>query len=243
MNELNAKGSRPLQGSVKGWPVIIVGTGETAAIALEYFRYDSPHEVVAFSTEAAHLSSKTYCELPVVPLEALADTYSPEEYQVFVAISATQLNQLRRRLYDIVKVAGYTCASYISSHAFVLGSVEIGENTFVQEHVALQAKTRVGNNVFLGSGTCIGHGTTVADDCYFGPGATVAGNSVVGRRVFVGAGSTIGNELSIAEDCIIGGGAVVLKDTVAGQVYLGNPARPTARHSSESWPGRVATPQ
>jgi sugar O-acyltransferase (sialic acid O-acetyltransferase NeuD family) len=193
---------------------------------------------VAFGTEAAHLTSETYCDLPVVALEELSGSYSPDEYQVFVAVSAIQLNRLRRRLYEAVKAAGYTCVSYVSSHAFVLGSVEIGENTFVQEHVALQSKVRVGNNVFLGSGSCVGHGTVVSDDCYFAPNATICGNCVVGRRVFVGAGSTIGNELSIAEDCVIGGGAVILKNTVANQVYLGNPARPTARQSSETWPAR-----
>jgi sugar O-acyltransferase (sialic acid O-acetyltransferase NeuD family) len=238
MDELRAGGRHPLQAAVKGQPVIIIGTGENGAVALEYFRYDSPHEVVAFSTEAAHLTSETYCELPVVPLEDLAKIYSPEEYQVFVAVSAVQLNRLRRRLYDAVKAVGYTCVSYVSSHAFVLGSVEIGENTFVQEHVALQARVRVGNNVFLGSGSCVGHGAVVADDCYFGPRATICGNCVVGRRAFIGAGSTVGHDLSIADDCVIGGGAVILKDTLAGQVYLGNPARPTARQSSETWPAR-----
>ena len=62
----------PLQAPLKGERIIIVGTGETAAFALEYFRHDTPHEVIAFSADAAFVTTGTYCNLPVVPLEELA---------------------------------------------------------------------------------------------------------------------------------------------------------------------------
>ena len=65
----------PLQELSKGERVVIVGTGETAAIAFEYFRHDTPHEVVAFSAEAPFITSEDYYGLPVVPLEELAIAY------------------------------------------------------------------------------------------------------------------------------------------------------------------------
>jgi sugar O-acyltransferase (sialic acid O-acetyltransferase NeuD family) len=230
----------PLQASAPGERVVIIGTGESAAVAFEYFRYDSPHEVVAFSADEKYVTSDTYRSLPLVPLEHLAESYSPSKYRAFVAVSAVELNRLRRRLYDAVKAAGFDCVSYVSSHAFVLGNVEIGENTFVQEHVALQYKVRIGNNVFLGSGACVGHGSVIGDDCYLGPQATVCGNCTVGHSVFLGANSCVGQEVTVAADCVVGGGAMILKDTVSHQVYLGNPARPTARETSQTWPARMA---
>src|SRR6516225_5520010 len=39
----------PLQELSEGERVVIIGTGDMAAIAFEYFRYDTPHKVVAFS--------------------------------------------------------------------------------------------------------------------------------------------------------------------------------------------------
>jgi sugar O-acyltransferase (sialic acid O-acetyltransferase NeuD family) len=228
-----------LQATSNGEKVVIVGTGESAAVAWEYFNYDSPHEVVAFSTETHCLTSDVYCGLPVVPLERIAEFYLPDKHQAFVAISPTGLNRLRRRLYDAVKAAGFTCISYVSSHAFVLPNVEIGENTFVQENTALQYRTRIGDNVFLGSGSCIGHSSVIEDDCYVGPHATVCGNCMVGRSSFLGANSCIAHTVSVAEDCVIGGGAVILKDTKARHVYLGNPGRPTSQNSFETWPAKM----
>jgi sugar O-acyltransferase (sialic acid O-acetyltransferase NeuD family) len=221
----------PLQDNVKGERVVIVGTGETAAFAHEYFSYDSPHEVVAFSAEAAFIADDVYCGLPVVPLEELAKTYPPTEYRAFVAVSLTELNRLRRRLFDAVKAAGFGFVSYISSHAFVLPSVEIGENAFVMENVSLEHRVRLGDNVFLGCGVCISHSSVMGDNCYAGPHAVVCGLSTVARGAFLGANCCIADGISVAEDCIIGAGAVVLKDTKPRQVYVGNPARPTGRDS------------
>src|SRR4051794_34083100 len=83
--------------------VVIVGVGETAEIAYEYFTHDSPHEVIAFSAEEAFVTGDAVCGLPVVPLEHLASTYDPTSVRAFVAVSSTQLNRLRRRLLDSVK--------------------------------------------------------------------------------------------------------------------------------------------
>lgn len=225
----------PLQAARRGERVVIVGTGETAAFAFEYFSYDSPHEVVAFSAESHSLPGGEFCGRPTVALEDLAKAYPPAGHRTFVAVSLTHLNRLRRRLYDAVKQAGFDCVSCVSSRAFILPSVVIGENVFVQEHVALQHNVRIGDNVFLGSGTVISHSSAVEDDCWFGPHATVAGFSTVGRGSFVGAGSCIANHLTVAPDCIVGAGAVILKDTGPRQVYLGNPARPVGRDSFDTF--------
>jgi sugar O-acyltransferase (sialic acid O-acetyltransferase NeuD family) len=227
-------GRHPLQAVSKGERIVIVGTGESGAVACEYFRYDTPHEVVAFSADAHLITSDTYYDVPVVPLGELAKLYPPEEYRTFVAVSMVRLNRVRRRLYDTVKAAGYNCVSYVSSHAFIMPSVEVGENTFVQENVALQPRVHIGDNVFLGSGTCIGHSGTVEDDCFTGPHVTVCGFTRIGRSSFLGAGSCIADELTVGEDNVISAGAVILKSTKPRQVYIGNPARPVGRDSFET---------
>lgn len=227
--------AHPLQTLSKGERVVIVGNGEQGAIALEYFTNDSPHEVVAFSADAQFIIADHYCGLPVIPFDQLAYTYPPSEYRTYVAVSSTQLNRVRRRLYDAVKALGYDCISYVSSHAFVVSNVEIGQNTFVHEHATLQHMVRLGNNVFIGTGTCIAHSSIIEEDCYFGPQAVVCGNCRIGRASFVGANSCIANDLSVAEDCVIGAGAVIHKDTLPDQVYLGNPARPTGHKSFDPY--------
>lgn len=221
----------PLQQISTSERVVIVGTGEWGATALEYLHYDTPHEVVAFSTEAPFVTDPAYCGLPVVPLDELATAYPPQEFRAFVAVSKTQLNRIRRRLFQTVKKAGYTCVSYVSSRAFILPSAQVGENVFVQENASIEFMTRLGDCVYVGAGTCVGHSSVVEDDCTLGPLVAIGGNCTIGSGSFLGAGCCTCDAVRIAEDCFIGAGAVVVKDTEPGKVYVGSPARPTARDS------------
>lgn len=48
--------------------LVLVGAGEFALIALEYFTWDSPYEVVAFAVDRGYITEPTIEGLPVVPL-------------------------------------------------------------------------------------------------------------------------------------------------------------------------------
>ncbi len=105
--------------------LVIVGDGEFGEIAYEYFTYDSEYEVVAFAVEKAYRTKDTLFGLPIVNVEDMEKEYSPKDYQIYVAVTYVKLNRVRRRLFDICKEKGYTGASYVSSHSFVLNNLEI----------------------------------------------------------------------------------------------------------------------
>lgn len=146
--------------------LVIVGDGETAEIAYEYFTGDSNYEVVAFSAEKNFMKNRTLFGLPVIPFEEIERFFDPKDYKAFVAISFTQLNRLRTRLFNITKAKGYTLCSYISPKAFTGKNVEIGENCFILENVTIQRSVKIGNNVTIWSGSFIGHRTVIGDNCF-----------------------------------------------------------------------------
>jgi sugar O-acyltransferase (sialic acid O-acetyltransferase NeuD family) len=215
----------------RGLKLVIVGAGEQGEIAYEYFTHDSPHDVVAFAVEAEFLDGDEFLGLPVVPFEEVAQHYPPAEYHAFVAVSSTHLNRVRARLYRLVKDAGYACASYVSSAAFVWHNVEVGENSFIFENNVLQHRVRVGDNVILWSGNHVGHQTVIGDDVFVASHAVISGFCTIGRGSYMGVNCTVANNLAIAEDCVVGAGAVVVRDTEPRQVYVGSPAKPTGKDS------------
>jgi sugar O-acyltransferase (sialic acid O-acetyltransferase NeuD family) len=211
--------------------VVIVGDGETAELAYEYLKHDSPHEVVAFCVEREYAKRDKLFDLPIVHFEELEQRYPPGEYKAFVAISYTQLNRVRARLYQATKSKGYECISYVSSRAFVWHNVEIGENCFIFENNVVQYAVKLGNNVVLWSGNHIGHQTIVHDNVFISSHVVVSGYCEVGANCFLGVNSSIANNVKIAKDCLIGMGAVVHKDTEERKVYVGNPAKPLPKDS------------
>ena len=206
--------------------IIIVGDGEFAEIAYEYFTYDSPYEVAAFSVEEGFLKRQELFGLPVVPFEELERLYDPVKYKTFVAITFTRLNRVRTRLYQAAKKKGFTAASYVSSKAFVWRNVKIGENCFIFENNVLQYHVRLGNNVILWSGNHVGHRTIIKDNVFIASHVVLSGGCEVEDNCFIGVNACFNDEIKIGKDCVIGSGAVVINDTEDGRVYVGNPAKP-----------------
>ena len=199
--------------------IVIIGAGETAEIAHQYFTCDSKYKVVAFSVEKSYLKQEILHGLPVVPLEDLEQQYPPADFLAFVAISSTKLNRVRTRFYRQLKERGYSFATYISSRAFVWHNAEIGENCFIFEDNTIQPFVKVGNNVVLWSGNHIGHNTIIHDNCFIASHAVISGFCEIGENCFLGVNSTIINNIKIAKDCFIGAGSLIQKDTDEGKVY------------------------
>ncbi len=208
-----------------GSKIVVVGAGEQAEIACEYFTHDSPHEVVGFAVEAQYRDRDELFGLPVIDFEEITERFPPADFRAFVAISSTQLNRVRARLFHAVKELGYRCETYVSSHAFVWRDVEIGENSFVFENNVLQYGVTVGDNVILWSGNHVGHQTSIAEDCFISSHVVISGFCKIGNSCFLGVNSCFADNLTVAPDCVVGAGAVVVKDTEPRGVYVGNPAR------------------
>lgn len=203
----------------KSKKLLIVGAAETAEIAYEYFTVDSEYEVVGFAVERDYRKSEFLNQLPVVCLDEIEQHFSPQDVYAFVAVSSTQLNRVRTRLYLDVKNRGYRLASYLSSRAFIWRNVEIGENCFVFEGNTLQPFVRIGNNVVLWSGNHIGHNTTIGDNCFVSSHVVVSGFCEIGDNSFLGVNSTIINNITVGKDCFVGAGSIIQRNTPNGAVY------------------------
>jgi FlaA1/EpsC-like NDP-sugar epimerase len=77
-------------------PLVIFGTGDIAQLAHYYFSHDSDYEVVAFTVDAAYVTEDTFCGLPVLAFDRIAEVYPPSSHECFVAISYARLNAVRR---------------------------------------------------------------------------------------------------------------------------------------------------
>lgn len=197
-----------------------------AHIAFEYFSFDSDYEVQAFVVDDQFATSSTYLDLPLVSLSQFLDEFNKSEIHLFIALSATNMNQDRKRVYDFFKNLDYHFASYISSKAFVWRNAVIGENTFIFENNVIQPFVTVGNNCVLWSGNHVGHRTEISDHVFLSSHVVISGYCKIGESSYFGVNSTVHNNVEIAERCLVGAGAMVTKNTLPDLVYVGSPARP-----------------
>jgi sugar O-acyltransferase (sialic acid O-acetyltransferase NeuD family) len=206
-------------------PLLIVGAGEFALIAHQYFTWDSDYDVAGFCVERDYIREPSIEGLPVTAYEEILERWPANAHEVFVAIPASQLNRLRRRFYEELKANGYRFATYVSSRAFVWRNAEIGENTFIFENNVIQPFVKIGNDCILWSGNHVGHRTVVRDHVFVSSHVVISGYCDIGEGCFLGVNSTLNDHVVVGENVVVGSGAVITKDAEAGRIYAGSSAR------------------
>lgn len=202
-------------------PLLIFGSGDIAQLAHYYFTRDSGYRIEAFTVDAAYRKEDTFCGLPVVPFEEIATRYPPDRYEIFIALSYSKLNAVRKEKYLAAKDLGYRLASYISSHATVLNDGRFGDNCFIFEDNTIQPFVTIGNNVTLWSGNHIGHHSTVRDHCFIASHVVISGGVEIGESCFIGVNATLRDHIKVGEKCVVGAGTLLLADAEPEGVYIG----------------------
>jgi len=202
-------------------PLVIFGAGDIAQLAQFYFSNDSSYKPVGFTVDAGYLREATCCGLPVVPFEEVATRYPVDAYAMFVALSYSKLNEVRKSKYLATKALGYRMASYVSSHATVLNEGRIGDNCFILEDNTIQPFAVIGSNVTLWSGNHIGHHSIIRDHCFIASHVVVSGGVEIGESCFVGVNATLRDHITVGEKCVVGAGTMLLADAAPEGVYIG----------------------
>lgn len=213
--------------------VLLFGADTFSSLAWYCLTHDSPYRVAGFTVDQAYLDAPTHHGLPVVPFERVAEHFPPAQLSMLIPLGYHAINGLRRARYEQARALGYGFASYVSSRASTWPDLQVGENCLVYEQAIIQPFARIGDNVIIRSGAHISHHCQVADHAFVAAGATLGGNVRIGEQAFIGVGAVLRDGLAIAERSFIGAGAVVVGDTEADGVYVGNPARKTARSARD----------
>lgn len=202
-------------------PLIIFGSGDIAQLAHYYFSTDSNYEVVAFTVDSAYITGDIFCDLPVIAFEDIEKQFPPKKYELFIALSYSKLNAIRKEKYLAAKDKGYRLASFISSRSNVLNDGRIGENCFVFEDNTIQPFVTIGNNVTLWSGNHVGHHSTIKDHSFIASHVVISGGVEIGEQCFIGVNATLRDHIKVGEKCILGAGTLLLADAAPEGLYIG----------------------
>ncbi len=203
-------------------PLVIFGFGDIAQLAHFYFSRESDYEVVAFTVDSDYLTDQTFCGLPVIPFEEITKNYPPEQYELFIALSYSKLNTVRKEKYLSAKAMGYRLASFISPRATVLNDGRIGDNCFIFEDNTIQPFVTIGNNITIWSGNHIGHHSVIRDHAFISSHVVISGGVEIGEQSFIGVNATLRDHITIGEKCVVGAGVLLLANAEPEGLYIGS---------------------
>lgn len=193
--------------------LIIVGLGETACIAYEYFQQSSSVQIVGFAINRAYHNVTIFQGLPVYVLEDFPQLHNSNDYVFFVAISGGRCNQDRTRVFNfVVNTLNADCINYISKFSNVATSCKIGTNNLIMEMASLQYNITLGSNCIVWNAVQICHSSTIGDNVYLAPNAVICGFCKIGNNTYIGANVTVINNVTIGANCFISAGLLIKKD-------------------------------
>lgn len=200
--------------------VILFGCGRGADVAYRYLKNDSEHQVLGFTVDEAYCKEKSYKGLPLIPFEEVERYFPPNEYKMLILLGSQQMNHLRADKYLAAKNKGYSFINYISSHAYSLEPLNIGENCFILDGQCIDLDVSIGNNVVMWSCNQIGDSTVIGDHVWLSSHATIAGDAQIEDYSFLGINVSIANHVIIAPETFIGAGVFIAQNTKKGSVYV-----------------------
>lgn len=88
------------------------------------------------------------------------------------------------------------------------GTIEIGENTNIQDNVTVHAAdgfpVKLGKNITVGHNAIV-HGCTVGDGSMIGMGSCVLNGAVIGKGCLIGAGALVKEKMVIPDGSLVVG--------------------------------------
>lgn len=211
--------------------LILFGAGEYAEVAHYYFTEDAGRRVDAFVVDDDYVREASSGPVPIVGWSEAQRDFPPSEYECFVAIGYSKLNQLRMAKIESVTAAGYTLATFVHGRAVTWKGFAPGPNCFILEHNTIQPFTQVARGVVMWSGNHLGHHSIVEEGCFITSHVVIAGGVRVGARSFLGINATVRDHVTIGARNVLGAGAIILADTPDDALYV---TEPTAKASIPS---------
>ncbi|MHC1719603.1 MAG: acetyltransferase [Clostridiaceae bacterium] len=211
--------------------IIIFGNADFARLMHWYIEHDTNRKVVSFCVDQAYLESDIFCGLPVVDFETIQEKYSPEKYEILIAIGNNKMNDVRKKFFFQCKEKGYKVASYFHSSA-IIESDDIGEGNIILEGTLIQPFSKIGNGNLLWDYITIAHDDSIGDFNTISGGVGLCGYVKIGNNCYLGKHSMIYDHVKIEDYTLVGAGAYVRRDTKSYSVIV--PARSVLLENKKS---------
>lgn len=197
---------------------VIYGAGNQAQLIQYYLTYYNLSEVVAFTISNDYRAEESLLGIPVVPYENIVQEFPPDEYELFVALGAQKMNDVRENVYLDGKAKGYRFSNCICPKSTILfPDLIVGENIFIGPGCGIDPFVKIGNNVTI-IDTKIGHHCNIGNNILIAS-SIIGAKSIIEDNCFIGLRSAITPNHRIGHHSFIGVGSIISKDTEPYSVY------------------------
>ena len=76
--------------------IIIFGPNDLGRLLKFYIDTTDKRNIVAFTVDREYMESESFLGLPVIPFDEIETYFSPDEYEILLAIGNKRMNEIRK---------------------------------------------------------------------------------------------------------------------------------------------------
>jgi sugar O-acyltransferase (sialic acid O-acetyltransferase NeuD family) len=208
--------------------ILIFGAGGHAKSVMEILIQQNKYNLAGILDDNANLIGSKVLGTQVIGTRAILPNLLEKGIsEVANCVGGIVDINVRVRIYELLKDAGFTFPEIIHSRACVEQSANVREgvqvfaNAYIGSEAVLEAKCIVNTNAV------VSHDCIVGAYAHIAPGALLAGHVQVGEQTLIGMGVTTAIGVKIGSRVRIGNGAIILADVPdqmviqAGRFWVG----------------------
>lgn len=208
-----------MTGEAEGRPIVVIGAGGHAKVAIECLRHTG--WTIVGCTDADP-SPRTCAGVPVLGSDDILPSLRSDG--VAHAFCALGDNALRERVGRKLIEQGFVLPPVRGPGSNVSPSASIGAGAILMPGSTVNVETMIGDFVIINTNASVDHDGVIGSAAHIGPGCALAGEVEVGARTFVATRSAVIPRIRIGSDVLVGAGSVVVRDLPDGVLAYGVPA-------------------
>ncbi len=107
-----------------------------------------------------------------------------------ITLGHIQSNDLRVKLFDKLKKAGFELPVIVSPLAYVSKHATIQEGTVIMHHALINANVKIGKNCIINTKALIEHDVIIKNHCHISTASVINGGVTVEDNTFFGSNAT-----------------------------------------------------
>jgi len=205
-------------------PVIIIGTGAEARVALDMCN-TLEVLVYGFLTEDVEEIQKELNDILIVGELGGKDAETLLKEENTKLLLAVKDPDKRQEMVEELSSKRADIISLVHPAANVSPYAQIGNGSLVYAQAAVHANSMVGAYSLVMSGAVIAPDVVIGENVTIDSNATIGANVVIEDECVIGPGAVIQPGLTIGRESLIGAGTVVLTDIPENSTVFGNPGK------------------
>jgi len=188
--------------------LILIGGGGHCKSCIDVVESEGKYSIEGILDTEDKVGGKVL-DFEIIGTDDDIEKFAKQGCEFLITLGQIKSAELRKKLYEKVKIAGGKFATVVSPDAYVSKYASTGAGTIIMNGAFVNAGTKIGNNCIINTKAVIEHDCKIGDNCHIAIGAVLAGEVTVEQESFIGANATVVQGVTIPQKSFIKAGSLI----------------------------------